>query len=360
MALRATAGGAGGGGGGTITSVNGQTGPAVTITPANINGLGLPINWNASTNTPTLVSSTPPASGNAYLVTVAGTTTLDGISTWSVGDIAYFGANSTWQRIAGVALVTAVQKGDGVGGLTSAVSGVDYGAPILFQNSVEILIPPTGSIANNGALTLGTALAQTLSDGCWMSFPPGAIATSIPTSSSILYWVVMSSTTLGTIFNNTYTPGTNLPLPPVSPTAFATTGPGAYTQVTASIALAKPTVPGNVMGNNGSIALQVWMRSNNSAGAKILNSQFGVAAAGFSINETTQTQTTASVVIYNKGNPKKQKCNPAGIIVSGNSSTQTFSTDTTVAQSLSVLGQIAVATDWLQLDAYSAVVTGSP
>lgn len=51
-------------------------------------------NWNATTNSPALVSSvgTP---GHFYVVTVAGSTNLDGETDWQVGDWAVFGA-TTW------------------------------------------------------------------------------------------------------------------------------------------------------------------------------------------------------------------------------------------------------------------------
>ncbi len=53
--------------------------------------------WNASTNTPTL-SSGSGSLGVYYIVSVAGTTTLNGISTWQVGDMVL--SNGTaWQRI---------------------------------------------------------------------------------------------------------------------------------------------------------------------------------------------------------------------------------------------------------------------
>lgn len=55
--------------------------------------------WNASTNTPTLTSSVG-TKGDYYVVSVAGATSIDGISNWGVGDwIAYNG--STWQRVEG-------------------------------------------------------------------------------------------------------------------------------------------------------------------------------------------------------------------------------------------------------------------
>lgn len=53
--------------------------------------------WNATTNTPTIVSGTGNL-GDYYVVNVAGTTTIDGISTWQVDDkIIYTG--SKWERI---------------------------------------------------------------------------------------------------------------------------------------------------------------------------------------------------------------------------------------------------------------------
>jgi hypothetical protein len=55
--------------------------------------------WNASTNTPTLVSSTGTL-GEFYIVSVAGTTNLNGVTNWGVGDWALFNG-SVWQRVEG-------------------------------------------------------------------------------------------------------------------------------------------------------------------------------------------------------------------------------------------------------------------
>ena len=55
--------------------------------------------WNASTNTPALASGVG-TKGDYYVVSVAGTTTLDGISNWGVGDWATFNG-SVWQRVEG-------------------------------------------------------------------------------------------------------------------------------------------------------------------------------------------------------------------------------------------------------------------
>ena len=55
--------------------------------------------WNASTNTPTLASGVG-TQGDYYVVSVDGTTNLDGITNWGVGDWAAFNG-SVWQRVEG-------------------------------------------------------------------------------------------------------------------------------------------------------------------------------------------------------------------------------------------------------------------
>jgi len=72
----------------TITSV------ANTVGALEYKGL-----WNAATNTPTLVSSVG-TQGDYYVVSVAGTTNLDGVTTWDEGDWAIFNG-SVWQLFQG-------------------------------------------------------------------------------------------------------------------------------------------------------------------------------------------------------------------------------------------------------------------
>jgi hypothetical protein len=54
--------------------------------------------WNASTNSPTLTSSVGTV-GFYYVVSTAGSTNLNGITSWAVGDWAIF-QGSTWQKVA--------------------------------------------------------------------------------------------------------------------------------------------------------------------------------------------------------------------------------------------------------------------
>ena len=62
--------------------------------------------WNASTNTPTLVSSVG-AKGDYYVVSVAGSTNLNGITDWEVNDWAIFNG-SVWEKVDNTDLVTSV------------------------------------------------------------------------------------------------------------------------------------------------------------------------------------------------------------------------------------------------------------
>ena len=61
-------------------------------------GLSYQGTWNAETNSPTLASGTG-TEGYYYIVSVAGTTTIDGISEWKAGDWIIFSNTDVWQKI---------------------------------------------------------------------------------------------------------------------------------------------------------------------------------------------------------------------------------------------------------------------
>jgi hypothetical protein len=60
-------------------------------------GLSYQGTWNASTNTPTLASSVG-TNGYYYVVDTAGSTNLNGITDWQIGDWLIFNG-SAWQKI---------------------------------------------------------------------------------------------------------------------------------------------------------------------------------------------------------------------------------------------------------------------
>lgn len=85
-------------------------------------GLSYQGGWNASTNTPTLTSSTG-VNGYYYIVSTAGSTNLDGITDWQIGDWAIFNG-TTWQKIDQTDLVASVNGQVGV----VVLSASDVGA----------------------------------------------------------------------------------------------------------------------------------------------------------------------------------------------------------------------------------------
>lgn len=99
-----------------VVTVNSK-GVITSVTTASFTGgLSYQGSWNASTNTPTLTSSVG-TNGYYYIVSVAGSTNLNGVTDWQVGDWAIFNG-STWQKIDQTNLVSSVNGQTGVVVLT--------------------------------------------------------------------------------------------------------------------------------------------------------------------------------------------------------------------------------------------------
>ena len=109
-----------------VASLDGSGTVPVSQLPAAVLGaLSYQGTWNATTNTPTLTSSTG-TKGYYYVVSVAGTTNLNGITDWQVGDWAVYNG-SAWQKIDNTDAVTSVNGYTGTVVLTAAdVSAVPY------------------------------------------------------------------------------------------------------------------------------------------------------------------------------------------------------------------------------------------
>lgn len=112
--------------------------------------------WNASTNTPALASGVG-TKGYAYKVSVAGTTTLDGVGAWVVGDWVIFDGTA-WDKIDGnPSEVTSVAGRTGA--VTLAVADISGAAPLAspsFTGSVTLPSWTTaGRLASPAAGTVG-------------------------------------------------------------------------------------------------------------------------------------------------------------------------------------------------------------
>lgn len=108
--------------------------------------------WDANANVPPLASGVG-TKGDYYVVGTAGSTTLDGISNWGVGDWAAFNG-SVWQRVEGGANLNGVDLS--VSG-TSTLSGLTASTALALNASKQIV-----SVTNTGTGDNVLATAPTL------------------------------------------------------------------------------------------------------------------------------------------------------------------------------------------------------
>ena len=215
----------------------------------------------------------------------------------------------------------------------------------ILRTTVPFAVANTGTMGNNGAITLGTALAVTY-PAIYLYLPAGAIQTG---SAAGWYFTVMSSTTVGQVFNNQYTTGV-VPVPTGAianlgngtQVPFVSTGPGAYTGVITTVTGPQINLPGNSLGQNSSLRFTLVSSNNNSAGAKVASAVFG-ASTVLTSSQTTSTGAVQTGFLSNQGSLKNQvfvQSETTGTL--GNSHA---TNDTTTDLVVSATCSIAVATD---------------
>jgi hypothetical protein len=105
--------------------------------------------WNASTNSPALTSSVG-TQGWYYIVDVAGSTNLNGITDWKLGDWAIFNG-AVWQKVDNTDAVVSVNGYTGV--VTLTTSDISEGTNLYFLNSRAINSTLTGFTSSTGTIT---------------------------------------------------------------------------------------------------------------------------------------------------------------------------------------------------------------
>ena len=123
----------------------------VTGQIANIpSGLAFEGNWNAATDTPDL-SGASPSNGQFYIVSVAGSTNLDGITDWKVGDWAIYVDNGAgtdaWQKIDN----TSILSGSGSSGrmtFWTGASSLSSDADLTYNSGTNVLTVGSGNSTN--------------------------------------------------------------------------------------------------------------------------------------------------------------------------------------------------------------------
>jgi hypothetical protein len=108
-------------GGGTIAdtdSILGAFGKVQNQISALVGGVMYEGIWNASTNSPTITSSVG-SKGDYYIVATAGSTNINGITDWKIGDWIIFNG-TTWDKVDNTDAVSSVNGFTGAVSLTSA------------------------------------------------------------------------------------------------------------------------------------------------------------------------------------------------------------------------------------------------
>jgi hypothetical protein len=182
-------------GGGTSQSVLDAIASLQAQIDAIASGLEYQGTWNASTNVPTLASSVGTA-GYYYIVATAGSTNLNGITDWQIGDWAVFNG-TVWQKIDQTNLVTSVAGRTGaivlttadIGGLgtiaTQAANNVSITGGSI-SGITDLAIADGGTGASTAAAAI-TALTGTQTAGYYLrsngtgAFLSGIQAADVPT-----------------------------------------------------------------------------------------------------------------------------------------------------------------------------------
>jgi len=223
---------------------------------------------------------------------------------------------------------------------------------VVSQSGIPFIIPSSGTMGNNGAVTLTTALAAVYPD-CYLYLPANAIRSG---SASGWYYSSMSSTTAGTVYNNTYSDGT--PTVPKTKTSVSSTGPGAYTQTTGSVQMQTASIPGTLMGGNGRARIESSWSFPNNANNKTPSISFGGSTV-FSVAQTTSAFLMLKRDVVNRGTQGRQVTAPATFLGGSGTSTTApayLAIDTSKAVTVAFTGQLAAATDYLIHEAYTLEV----
>ena len=147
--------------------------------------------WNASTNTPTLVSSVG-TKGDYYVVSVAGSTNLDGTTLWGVGDWVVFNG-SIWQKVDGgdTSTVTSLT--------VTTLTGYMYAnnsSPVTASTSIPVAnvtgaVPNTVNVLSSGLLTGGGPLTGNVTLSL-TSVPVDNVPGAVPNTVNVLAGTGMS------------------------------------------------------------------------------------------------------------------------------------------------------------------------
>ena len=318
-------------GGGTIASTDTilqAFGKVQNQISAMVGGVMYQGTWNASTNTPTLTSSVG-VKGYYYIVDVSGTTNLNGITDWRVGDWAIFNG-STWDKVDNTDAVSSVNGFTGAVSLTT--SHITEGTNLYYTDTrsrTAISLTTTGS---SGAATYDNVSGI-------INVPQYTLAGlgGVPTTRSI----TINGTALDLSADRTYSVGTVTSVGLNSTTSGITI---TNTPVTSSGALTIniATASGS---QNGLLSSTDWTTFNNKQNA--LNGTGFVKISGTTISYDNSTYLTTSAAAA------------AYVPYTGATTNVNLGNNTFTSSSVNVNGS-GTAGGMLNIRQYSSSLSGTP
>jgi hypothetical protein len=229
------------------------------------------------------------------------------------------------------------------------------------RNLLTVGIPyvkaPSGTIATNGVVTLGTALPATYDMGAWVYFPAGAVVSGL----AGLYWVVFSSTTVGQVYTNFI--DSSVPFNPTTrPSGTLTTTVGsntAFTGVTGAVNMVHFDIPAGTINDNSQLVINEEFSYNLTAGSKQLNRVAGGSTLTTSSRTSSGGHDSATSRLRFRGVKNSAWFYPSS--ENNFTATQGFikiTVDHTSAVTYRWTLNTAVATDHMVIEALSIIIEG--
>ena len=254
---------------GAATLDGGGTVPTSQLPAAVLGALKYQGTWNATTNIPALASSVG-TQGYYYVVATAGSTNLDGITDWKIGDWAIFGT-TTWQKIDNTDAVNSVNGYTGT--VSLAYADLAGTVPTWNQNTTGNAATVTGlSVASGKTLTANDSV--TLGTGGIVLGNSGGLTAA---ASQVL-----------TVSNSITLSGSSSPTLAVTGTSTVSgANTGDQTNITGNAATASAVAVGGITGLGTGVATALAVNVG-SAGAPVVNgSALGTPSSGSAANLTS-------------------------------------------------------------------------
>ena len=249
--------------------------------------------WNAATNNPTLASGVG-VKGDYYVVSVAGSTNLDGITDWQIGDWAVFNG-SIWQKIDNTDAVVSVNGQTGV----VVLGANDVGAT---ANTTYVLV--SGLLSGGGQLNGNVTVSLTSIPVANVTGAVSSVTATSPVASTggttpVISMPAANATTSGYLTSTDWTTFNSKGSGTVTSVATGTGLTGGPITGSGTVSIADTGVTANTYGSAGVVPVVTI----NAQGQVTAASNVTIVAtqANFSNTAATATLANASMMLAPEG-----------------------------------------------------------